>query len=44
VVDKGRIVMDGPRDTVLARLGGQTPNAITGRPAAAPHTNKETAS
>lgn len=33
VVDKGRIVMDGPRDQVLARLGGQPINAITGRPA-----------
>jgi ATP-binding cassette subfamily C protein LapB len=39
VVDKGRIAMDGPRDEVLARLGGQpanTVNAVTGRPAAAP--------
>lgn len=44
VVDKGRIVMDGPRDQVLARLGGQAPNAITGRPAAAPHTQKEISS
>ncbi|QHE87174.1 type I secretion system permease/ATPase [Hydrogenophaga sp. BPS33] len=44
VVDKGRIVMDGPRDQVLARLSGQTPNAITGRAAAAPHTHKEISS
>lgn len=36
VVDKGRVVMDGPRDQVLARLSGQPLSAITGRPSAAP--------
>jgi hypothetical protein len=36
VVDKGRIVLDGPRDEVLARLrqGAANSNAGTANPAA----------
>jgi ATP-binding cassette subfamily C protein LapB len=34
VVDKGRIVLDGPRDAVLARLRGAAPDATPAPPSA----------